>query len=140
LVAAGLEPGGLCLEITESAVMDDAQSAAESLRALRQLGVSLAIDDFGTGYSSLGYLKRFPIDTLKVDRAFVDGLGEDPEDSAIVAAVVSLGHALGVRVAAEGVETPEQLAELRRLGCDEAQGYYFARPVPAATLEELVWG
>ena len=104
------------------------ESSVEAMQSLRDLGVRLSIDDFGTGYSSLGYLKRFPVDSVKVDRSFVDGLGTDGEDSAIVAAVVSLGHALGLSVVAEGVETSGQLQELLALGCDRAQGYWFAVP------------
>jgi diguanylate cyclase (GGDEF)-like protein/PAS domain S-box-containing protein len=120
----GADPAMLGLEITESVLMGE--TSVETVAALKALGVKLSIDDFGTGYSSLGYLKRFPVDVVKVDRSFVDGLGTDPEDSAIVAAVVSLGHALGLEVVAEGVETERQLAELVRLGCDFAQGYWFA--------------
>jgi diguanylate cyclase (GGDEF)-like protein/PAS domain S-box-containing protein len=116
----------LCLEITESVLMEESSVAA--MTALKALGVRLSIDDFGTGYSSLGYLKRFPVDSVKVDRSFVDGLGIEGEDSAIVAAVVSLGHALGLSVVAEGVETSGQLHELLALGCDRAQGYWFSGP------------
>jgi diguanylate cyclase (GGDEF)-like protein len=125
---AKTQPDRLCLEITESTLMGDA--SIDTIKALKAIGVQLSIDDFGTGYSSLGYLKRFPVDTVKVDRSFVDGLGTEAEDSAIVAAVVSLGHALGHTVVAEGVETVRQLRELRRLGCDQAQGFWFARPAP----------
>ena len=133
-----LSPTALCLEITESVLMEDAEWAIGSIRALRNLGVKLSIDDFGTGYSSLGYLKRFPVDSVKIDRSFVDGLGTDPEDSAIVAAVVSLGHALGLEVVAEGVETEQQLDELRDLGCESAQGFLFAPPQPAPDVEQMI--
>ena len=130
LSESGLSPSGLWLEITESVLMEEAQTTIETLRALRGLGVHLSIDDFGTGYSSLSYLKRFPVDVLKIDRSFVDGLGTDPEDEAIVTAVVRLAQALDLDVVAEGVETAEQLAELRRLGCTAVQGFYFGRPKP----------
>jgi diguanylate cyclase (GGDEF)-like protein/PAS domain S-box-containing protein len=128
----GADAAGLCFEITENVLMDDAEATMGAITALKRLGVGLSIDDFGTGYSSLGYLKRFPVGAVKVDRSFIDGLGSDPEDSAIVAAVIGLGHALGLTVIAEGVETDRQLAELAVLGCDAAQGYLFARPGPGA--------
>ena len=131
LARAGIPPTSLSLEITESVLMEEVETTAETLRALKDLGVGLSIDDFGTGYSSLSYLKRFPVDTLKIDRSFVDGLGVDPEDHAIVDAVVSLAHALGLVVVGEGVETQAQIQELRRLGCDAAQGYLIGRPVAA---------
>ena len=121
----------LCLEVTESVLMDDAERSEEALIQLKGLGVEIAIDDFGTGYSSLAYLRRFPVDVLKVDRSFVDGLGPDPDATAIVSAIVSLAHSLGLECVAEGVETLEQLAGLRKLGCRQAQGFYFARPHPA---------
>jgi diguanylate cyclase (GGDEF)-like protein/PAS domain S-box-containing protein len=130
----GADPAGLCFEITENVLMDDAEATIGAITSLKRLGVALSIDDFGTGYSSLGYLKRFPVDAVKVDRSFIDGLGSDSEDSAIVAAVVSLGHALGLTVIAEGVETDRQLSELVALGCDAAQGYLFAEPGPADDL------
>jgi EAL domain-containing protein (putative c-di-GMP-specific phosphodiesterase class I) len=126
------------LEITESVLMDDAAATMRILRSLKDLGVHLGIDDFGTGYSSLSYLKRFPVDVLKVDRSFVSGLGEDPEDSAIVAAIVSLASALGLTAIAEGVETGLQRDSLAHLGCSRAQGYLFARPVAAAEAESAL--
>ncbi len=135
LHATGIDPGALWLEITENTLMRDAESAVRTLTALRSLGVHLAVDDFGTGYSSMSYLKRFPVQALKVDRTFVDGIGREPEDTAICTAVVSLAHALGLRAVAEGVETPEQLAELRTLGCELAQGFLFGKPAPAES-----WG
>ena len=134
LADTGLPPELLCLEITESVLMSDSNATVQTLEELKELGVQLAVDDFGTGYSSLLYLKRFPVDILKVDRSFVDGLGRDPEDSTIVAAVVRLAHSLGLQAIAEGVETPEQLAALRPVACDWAQGYHWARPLPARDL------
>jgi diguanylate cyclase (GGDEF)-like protein/PAS domain S-box-containing protein len=134
----GVDPASVWLEITESTLMHDAESAIGALRALRALGVHLSVDDFGTGYSSLSYLKRFPVEALKVDRSFVDGLGRESGDSAIVTAVITLAHALGLRAVAEGVETDIQLNELQMLGCDMAQGYLFSHPKPASQLEHLV--
>ncbi len=134
----GVRPANVCFEITETALMDDADAVIRVISDLRELGVRFAIDDFGTGYSSLGYLKRFAVDAVKIDRAFVAGLGDDPGDRAIVSAVVNLAHALGLHVVAEGVETEAQLAELVALGCDGAQGYFFAPPQPAADLRSLV--
>jgi diguanylate cyclase (GGDEF)-like protein/PAS domain S-box-containing protein len=131
LTRSGLEPDALWLEITESTLMDDAAGAARTLNSIRDLGVHLVIDDFGTGYSSLAYLKRFPVDTLKIDRSFVDGLGRDAESEAIVRAVVGLTQSLHLSVIAEGVETYDQLVTLHGLGCDTYQGYYFAKPMPA---------
>jgi len=110
--------------------MADAETSIEVLEKLRGLGVELAIDDFGTGYSSLSYLKRFPVGVVKIDRSFVDGLGVDPDDSAIVRAIMALAGSLGLTVTAEGVETEVQLDELVRLGCSRVQGYLFARPQP----------
>jgi EAL domain-containing protein (putative c-di-GMP-specific phosphodiesterase class I) len=102
------------------------------------LGVNISVDDFGTGYSSLSYLKRFPVDRLKVDRSFVDGLGSEPEDSAIVAAIVNLAHTLGLVAVGEGVETSVQLEALRSLGCDLAQGYHLGRPMSATDLSVVL--
>ena len=138
VAATHMEPSRLELEITESVLMDDVAASEQTLVELKRLGVRLGIDDFGTGYSSMSYLRRFPVDVLKVDRSFVDGLGTDPSDSAIVAAIVTLAHTLGLKAVAEGVETAEQLAELRALGCDHAQGFLFSRPVPGDELAELL--
>ncbi len=132
LARTGLPPECLTLEITESALMQDAASALGVLRALKGLGVLLAIDDFGTGYSSLSYLQRFPLDILKVDRMFVETLGSNAESDEIVSAVIKLAHALGLQVVAEGVETTQQLQILQSLGCDLAQGFLFSRPLPAS--------
>lgn len=126
------------LEVTESAVMRDPERTAATLRELKQVGVRLSLDDFGTGYSSLNYLKRFPIDTLKIDQSFVRDITTDPDDAAIAMAVISLAHSLRRRVVAEGVETEAQLNYLRRHDCDEIQGYYFSRPVPAAEFAALL--
>jgi EAL domain-containing protein (putative c-di-GMP-specific phosphodiesterase class I) len=135
---ADLAPHLLKLEITESLVMHDADGAVATLAALKHLGVQLAIDDFGTGHSSLSSLKRFPVDTLKIDRTFVDGLGLDGRDTAIVRSIVALAKALHLNVTAEGVETTAQEAQLRVLGCDQAQGYLFARPLPADELDGML--
>ena len=134
LARTGLPPEHLTLEITESALMRDAAAALVVLRALKELGVLLAIDDFGTGYSSLSYLQRFPLDVLKVDRMFVHELEGDNGGREIVSAVISLAHALGLEVVAEGVETEQQFEALRDLDCDFAQGFLFSRPVPASEL------
>ncbi|HEX8459508.1 MAG TPA: EAL domain-containing protein [Pyrinomonadaceae bacterium] len=133
-----INPEGLKLEITESAVMDNVETATEMLKKLRALGIKLSIDDFGTGYSSLSYLHRFPIDTLKVDRSFVVNMSEDSENVEIVRTIVSLAQNLGMNVIAEGVETKEQLAALRRLGCENGQGYLFSKPVNAKLAENLI--
>ena len=135
LAETGVLADSLWLEITETALMSDVKSATIALRNLRSLGLHLSVDDFGTGYSSLTYLKRFPVEAIKVDRTFVKGLGIDAEDTTIVEAVVNLGRSLGLMVVAEGVETPLQLTKLRETGCDRAQGYLFGRPRPAALIE-----
>ena len=129
LYASGIEPGTLKLEITESVMMQDMKTTVAILEQLKALGVKLALDDFGTGYSSLGYLKSLPIDTLKIDRSFVDQLGQNVGDTAIVQTITTLANTLGLSVTAEGIETVSQLAQLRGLACDQGQGYYFARPL-----------
>jgi diguanylate cyclase (GGDEF)-like protein/PAS domain S-box-containing protein len=135
---SGLEPKSLELEITETVLMKRAESAATILKTLRAKGVQIAVDDFGTGYSSLSYLRKFPIDALKIDQSFVCQLTTVPDETAIVTAVISLGRSLNLRVIAEGVETQAQLEFLRALHCDEAQGYFFSRPVPAAQFAHLL--
>jgi diguanylate cyclase (GGDEF)-like protein len=126
----------LRLEVTETAVMADPAAALETLRALNELGIALSIDDFGTGYSSMAYLKQLPVNELKIDRAFVAGLGRDDADAVLVRGAVDLGHNLGLTVVAEGVETTEEVAVLIDLGCDIAQGYHFGRPMPADQFDE----
>ena len=138
LAAAGVDPSLLCLEITESVVMEETEATIASLHRLRDVGVRLAIDDFGSGYSSLSYLRSFPVDILKIDRSFVQGLGRDRRNASIAGAIVSLAHALDLTAIAEGVETEAQLAELRGLGCDVAQGFLFARPAPPEELEDAI--
>jgi diguanylate cyclase (GGDEF)-like protein len=135
---SGARPESLCLEVTESLLMTDVDAGVDILQALADLGVRLSIDDFGTGYSSLAYLKRLPIHEVKIDKSFVDGLGRDADDTAIVAAVVAMAHALNMSVVAEGVETADQLRRLRTLGCDQVQGYYFSRPVPPTAIDPLL--
>jgi len=134
----GIESSLLELEITESSVMERPAEAIEVLKSLKASGVSIAIDDFGTGYSSLSYLKLFPIDRLKIDRSFVSDIETDANDAAIVTAAVSLAHNLGLRVVAEGVETEIQITTLRKLGCDELQGFYFSKPLPADEAEAFI--
>jgi EAL domain-containing protein (putative c-di-GMP-specific phosphodiesterase class I) len=137
LTAAAVPPQLLTLELTESALMTDTARALDILHSLRSLGVRVAIDDFGTGYSSLAYLKRLPVDDLKIDGSFVRELAEEATDRAIVAAMVGLAHSLGLTVVAEGVEDAATAGALRTLGCDQMQGYYLARPMPAE--EVLPW-
>jgi EAL domain-containing protein (putative c-di-GMP-specific phosphodiesterase class I) len=138
LASAGLEPQALVLEITEAAVVHDPESAARMLEALREMGVGLVLDDFGTGYSSLAMLDALPFDGLKLDRASVMRIGASGGAVPLVRAIVDLGRALGLSLVAEGIENEDQLAELRRLGVREGQGFRFARPVPAADFEELL--
>ncbi len=134
----GIDPQFLELELTESMIMEHVKETIETLHALRNMGVQLSIDDFGTGYSSMAYLKRFPINKLKIDQSFVRDLATDPDDAAIVSATLAMGHNLNLTVNAEGVESEQQLAFLKAHGCDEIQGYFFCRPVPAAELGELL--
>jgi diguanylate cyclase (GGDEF)-like protein len=140
LKETGLPPNNLCIEITEGVAMEDPPSTASSLEELKGLGVRLAIDDFGTGYSSLAYLTRYSVDYLKIDRSFIDSLGEETEDAVVVSGIISLAHALGLTVIAEGVERDEQLALLREMQCDQAQGYYFSEPLPGEAAGELLDG
>ena len=129
LKETGLDPDGLDLEITETFLMQDSKSTTVVLEALREIGVHLALDDFGTGYSSLSYARRFPIDTLKIDRTFVRNITADIDDASVVRAIIQMGNSLRMRVVAEGVETPQQLQFLKQNDCSEAQGYYFSHPL-----------
>jgi EAL domain-containing protein (putative c-di-GMP-specific phosphodiesterase class I) len=134
----GLAPHSLELEVTESVLMRNAELAASTLKAIRDIGIRVAIDDFGTGYSSLSYLRRFPLDSLKIDQSFLHKVHVAPDDSIIVSAIIGMGRAIGLRVIAEGVETAEELAFLKANDCDDAQGYYFGRPVPAEEFVKLL--
>lgn len=138
LAASGLDAARLELELTERTVMHDADINLGTLSALHRMGVELSLDDFGTGYSSLAYLKRFPVGKLKIDRSFVHDLETDPDDWAIASTIVSMGRSLRLTVLAEGVETSEQLAQLRKMGCDMAQGYHFSRPILAAGIADML--
>ncbi len=138
LAAAGLDPQSLVLEITETAIMEQMDAAITILTELRRLGVRLALDDFGTGYSSLSYLQRLPVDILKIDRSFVVGVARSIEDSALARGILTLAQTLGLETIAEGIETAEQLATLRELGCQLGQGYFFARPLGPAAVDALL--
>jgi diguanylate cyclase (GGDEF)-like protein/PAS domain S-box-containing protein len=138
LAETGMPAGQLCLEMTESVLMTDTEENLAQLVRLKALGLTLAIDDFGTGYSSLAYLRRFPVDTLKIDRSFVERLGELTDDSALANTIVQLGQSLGMSTVAEGIEEYGQLAALRDMGCEYAQGYYFSRPLPATEAGRLL--
>jgi len=140
LVETGLAPGCLELELTETFLMQDPQATALVLRALKEYGVHLALDDFGTGYSSLTHLKRFPIDTLKIDRAFVAGLNSDSDDACIVSAVINMGKSLNMRVVAEGIETRKQLSFLQAYKCTAGQGYFLSRPLSSVDCTRLLQG
>jgi EAL domain-containing protein (putative c-di-GMP-specific phosphodiesterase class I) len=134
----GLEPCWLELEITESTLMNNIERVIGIMDRITELGVTLSLDDFGTGYSSLSYLKRFPIDTLKIDRSFTTGIPSDANDCAIASTIISIAQQLKHKVIAEGVETVEQLAFLKSSGCDEVQGYLFSQPLPAADFERAL--
>ncbi|MBI3531138.1 MAG: EAL domain-containing protein, partial [Burkholderiales bacterium] len=138
LKESGLPPALLELELTESILIQNVDGVLASLQNLKRLGVQLSIDDFGTGYSSLAYLKRFDIDRLKIDRTFVRDLATDPDDAAIVRAIIQMANSLNLRTIAEGVETEDMLAQLRAFGCDEVQGFLFARPMPAADMARFL--
>jgi len=138
LAETGLPARLLELEITETVLMDQSEAGTRALQALRELGVKLVLDDFGTGYSSLAYLKHLPLDTIKIDRSFVNGLDDDDANLPIVEAVIALAHGLGIEVVAEGIETVAQLDRLRLLGCDRGQGYLYARPMPADELAPML--
>ena len=138
LVETGLDPGSLILEITESVMMQDMELSIERLGALKELGVQLAVDDFGTGYSSLNYIRRFPVDILKVDKSFVDGVSDDGEASALTAAVIELASILNLKPVAEGIERADQLQRLLELRCDLGQGFFFAKPLPSDELATLL--
>ncbi|MCA1717990.1 MAG: EAL domain-containing protein [Actinobacteria bacterium] len=134
----GLDPHALVLEITESVAMEDVPSTVGMMRELKSLGVRLAIDDFGTGYTSLAYLKRFPVDYLKIDRSFTGEIGEGAGDRATLRAIIDIAHALSLEVLAEGIEDAGQLARLQELGCDLAQGYHFSEPLTPEAASELL--
>jgi EAL domain-containing protein (putative c-di-GMP-specific phosphodiesterase class I) len=138
LTAAELEPRFLEVELTETAVMSNAEESIYILESLSRLGVLISVDDFGTGYSSMSYLRRFPIDKLKIDRTFVKEMTSRPEDASIVRAMVSLAHSLNLKVVAEGVETGDQLALLQQLGCDQYQGFHFSAALPAKEFERMI--
>ncbi|HEV2075990.1 MAG TPA: EAL domain-containing protein, partial [Thermoleophilaceae bacterium] len=136
----GLPPESLTLEITESVVMQDTEATLERLQTLKRAGVRLAVDDFGTGYSSLRYLRRFPIDTLKIDKVFVEDLGKSGEEPALAQAILELGRNFGMQVVAEGVETADQVERLLALGCAYGQGFHFAGPTDPERLPALLTG
>jgi EAL domain-containing protein (putative c-di-GMP-specific phosphodiesterase class I) len=138
LLCSGLDSSALTLEITETAVMRDPARTLRILTAIQALGVSIAIDDFGTGYSSLAYLQQFPIDTIKIDRSFIQGISGSPESTALIRTLVQLGKSLGLRTLAEGIENDDQLDVLRGECCDSGQGYLIARPLDASVLQTML--
>jgi EAL domain-containing protein (putative c-di-GMP-specific phosphodiesterase class I) len=134
----GLNGENIRLELTESMLMDRGEKTIELLSQIKQQKIQLSIDDFGTGYSCLSYLHRFPIDNLKIDRSFVNLINAEGENHQIVKTIITLAHSLGIKAIAEAVETPEQLAQLKKLGCDEAQGYLFAKPLDLQKAESII--
>ena len=138
LAETGLDPGYLELELTESILLEHTEESLAALRKFHDMGIHLALDDFGTGYSSLSYLKRFPIDSLKIDRSFVRDITTNPDDATIARTVIAMAHSLRMMAVAEGVETREQLEFLRAHQCDQMQGYYFSRPLTAEAIAQLL--
>ncbi len=136
----GLEPTRLDLELTESSIMSNPEASIRTLRALKEMGVTLSVDDFGTGYSSLSYLKRLPLDTLKIDKSFVRDAINDPDDASMVMTIIMLAHTYKLKVIAEGVETEEQFRFLYLNRCDQAQGHLFSRPLPGEEITRLLEG
>jgi EAL domain-containing protein (putative c-di-GMP-specific phosphodiesterase class I) len=138
LASSGLAPQYLKLELTESAIMENAKENVDALHAIKGMGSKLSIDDFGTGYSSLSYLEQFPLDELKIDRSFITAIQVETDDAPIVTAIIAMAHSLDLAVVVEGVESQEQLAFLRTQGCDEYQGYFFSKPLPAGEFATLL--
>ena len=138
LSRSGLSSQWLALEITENTLIKDMDLSIRLLKSLRKMGIKIYLDDFGTGYSSLNYLKRFPIDVLKMDKDFVSGISFDPREEVIAKTIIDLGHGLGIKVEAEGVEKKEQLQFLKDNGCDYVQGFYFSKPIPSEEFEKLL--
>jgi two-component system CheB/CheR fusion protein len=138
LAAIDVKSNHICLEITESVLLNDINAVQKSLKTLEEMGIGISIDDFGTGYSSLAYLKKLPLHELKIDKSFVDGIDTEPDDYAIAKAIIQMAQALGFHVVAEGVETETQLTVLKNLGCDIVQGYYFHRPLKAEGFVKLL--
>jgi EAL domain-containing protein (putative c-di-GMP-specific phosphodiesterase class I) len=139
LKETGIDPRNLDIEITESTAMTDIERTAPVLKKMAEMGIRISIDDFGTGYSSLNHLKKLPIKKIKIDRSFIKDIATDADDRAIIGAVTSMAHKMGIRAVAEGVETEEQLEFVREAGCDEAQGYLFSRPLTARQFEEFIF-
>jgi EAL domain-containing protein (putative c-di-GMP-specific phosphodiesterase class I) len=138
LQITGIDPHLLEFELTESILMKEAETTANALQNLKAFGVQISMDDFGTGYSSLAYLKRFPLDVIKIDRTFIRDVTTDPDDATIAVAMIKLAHSLGLKVVAEGVETRAQLDFLIKHGCDEMQGFYFSRPLPLESASQAL--